>query len=359
MTTKPPTSADVASLAGVSRTTVSFVMNGRQDVAIPTSTRQRVIDAAAALHYTPHGPARQLARGSTRSLGLVLRQSPEQVGGDALLVDTLRGVVEAANDAGYRVLVESLAPETGRYADLLRARHADGLIVSGPRADDQELRDLARDGYPVVLQGDLEAFEGPSVDVDNEAAAATAVRHLIALGHRRIACVTNAPVAYTAAAARLDGYQRALAEAGIPFEPNLVAEADFDPGSGHRAIVAILDRGALPDAVFVASDVVALGVLGGLRERRIRVPNQVSVVGFDDISLAAYVDPALTTIRVPARELGKAAGRALIDRIAGRPMELRTLLPTELVIRESARRRSARGRGEAPARVATSRARAP
>lgn len=339
---KRPTSADVATLAGVSRTTVSFVLNGREDIAIPTVTRKRVLDAAATLGYTPHGPARQLAQGSTHRLGLVLRQSPEQVGGDALLVDTLHGVVEAARTSGYRVLVESLAPGVGSYAALLKAHHADGLIVSGPRHDDRELHDLVREGYPVVLQGELEGFAGPSVDVDNRAGALVAVRYLLSLGHRRIACITNGPLAYTAAVARLAGYRQALAEVDIEPDPDLEAEADFDPASGHRAILRILDAGdEPPDAVFVASDVVALGVLGGLRERGLRVPTDVSIVGFDDISLAAYVDPSLTTIRVPARQLGLTAGAALIERIAGRALDLRTLLPTELVIRESAQPRPA------------------
>lgn len=340
MSFKRSTSADVAAMAGVSRTTVSFVLNGRTDIAIPPSTRARVLEAAAALGYTPHGPARQLASGSTHRIGLVLRQSAEQVGGDALLVDTLHGVVEAARTSGYRVLVESLAPGVGSYAALLQAQHTDGLIVSGPRSDDHELRDLVAAGYPIVLQGDLDGFSGPSVDIDNRSGALLAVRHLLSLGHRRIACITNAPLAYTAAVARLAGYQQALAEVGLESDPRLVAEADFDPASGHRAIHRILDVAqAVPDAVFVASDVVALGVLAGLRERRLRVPEDISIVGFDDISLAGYVNPGLTTIRVPARELGRVAGAALIERIAGRALDARIVLPTELVVRESAQPR--------------------
>lgn len=359
MSMKRPTSADVAVLAGVSRTTVSFVLNGREDIAIPSVTRKRVLDAAASLGYTPHGPARQLAQGSTHRLGLVLRQSPEQVGGDALLVDTLHGVVEAARSSGYRVLVESLAPGVGSYASLLKAHHADGLIVSGPRSDDRELHDLVREGYPVVLQGELDGFAGPSVDVDNRAGALLAVRHLLSLGHRRIACITNGPVAYTAAAARLAGYRQALSEVDISADPALEAEADFDPASGHSAILRILDRaGKPPEAVFVASDVVALGVLGGLRERGLRVPADVSLVGFDDISLAAYVDPGLTTIRVPARQLGRAAGAALIERIAGRSVDLRTLLPTELIVRESAQPRAVPV-GERARTISATHARAP
>lgn len=337
-----PTSADVARRAGVSRTTVSFVLNSRQGVTIPEATRRRVLDAAEALDYHPHGPARQLAARASHTLGLVLRQSAQQVAGDALLVDTLRGLSTAARANGYRVLVEALGPGEGSYAGLLRSAHCDGLVISGPRTDDQELADLVRDGFPVVIQGSLPSVSAPSVDVDNEAGARLAVEHLVRLGHRRIGCITNASLAYTAAAERLSGYRQAIVAAGLADDPALVAEGAFEPGSGQRAVIELLDRapdGSLPfTALFVASDVVALGAVDGLRRRGLRVPDDVSVVGFDDIALAAYVDPPLTTIRLPAHELGLAAGRALLDRIAGRPVAERTLLSIELVIRSSTRR---------------------
>jgi DNA-binding LacI/PurR family transcriptional regulator len=332
-----PTSADVAARAGVSRTTVSFVLNDRTDIQIPEDTRQRVRAAAVELGYHPHAPARQLARRATRTMGFVLRQSPEQVAGDGLLAETLRGISSAAHQAGYRVLVEALMPGNGHsYAELLRSAEADGLVLSGPRTDDTELLDLVRDGFPIVVQGRLPDAAVPSVDVDNEAGARTAVRHLLALGHRRIACITNAPLAYTAAADRLAGYRAALAGAGLGYDERLVVVADFEPASGARAMRELLSR-ARGDftAVFVASDVVAVGAIGALREAGHRVPTDVAVVGFDDIPLAGFVEPALTTVRVPAHELGLAAGRALLDRIANRSVDLRTLLPTELIVRRS------------------------
>ena len=160
---------------------------------------------------------------------------------------------------------------TAATADLIRSGRTDGLVISGPRLDDPDLADLVRDGFPVVLQGSLPGLDAPSVDVDNIAGARMAVEHLVALGHRRIACITNAPVVYTAAAERLAGYRLALAAAGIAFDPILVEEGGFDAPSGHRAMAAILGR-ALPDAVFVASDVVALGVLAALRSAGHAVP---------------------------------------------------------------------------------------
>jgi LacI family transcriptional regulator len=174
----------------------------------------------------------------------------------------------------------------------------------------------------------------PSVDVDNVHGARTAVEHLLALGHTRIGCITNAPLAYTAAQSRLAGYRAALTAAGIEAAPSWVEEAAFDAASGHRAMANLL-RAADLTAVFVASDVVAFGAIGAMRAAQLRVPEDMSVVGFDDIPLAAFFDPPLTTVRLPAYELGHAAGIALLDRISHASVPARTLLPTELVVRAS------------------------
>jgi len=333
-----PTSADVAALAGVSRTTVSLVLNDR-DSAIPATTRKRVLEATAQLDYHPHHSARGLAGGRSNMLGLVMRQTPEQVVGDALLVEILRGLMGAAQGARYRVLVESLTPGNGSYAELARSSRTDGIIVSGPRSDEANLVSLVADGYPVVIQGSLPGVSAPSVDVDNVASSRLAVEHLVGLGHRRIACITNAPLQYTAASERLDGYRQALDASGLAYDPILVAEGAYDAASGHRAMTELL-RSGRPDAVFVASDVVALGAIGGLREAGLRVPDDVSIVGFDDIPLAGFFDPPLTTVHLPAYDLGQALGVALIDQIAGRQVAARTLLPTEFVVRGSTRARS-------------------
>ena len=182
---------------------------------------------------------------------------------------------------------------------------------------------------------ELPSVHAPSVDVDNRAGARTAVEHLLGLGHRRIGCITNAPLAYTAAADRLAGYRDALATAGIDADPALVVEGSFDAASGHAAATRLLDRAADVTALFVASDIVAFGAMRAIREAGRRVPADMSVVGFDDIPLAQHFDPPLTTIRIPARALGAAAGRALVERLAGRAVTERMLLPTELIVRES------------------------
>jgi DNA-binding LacI/PurR family transcriptional regulator len=329
-----PTSADVAARAGVSRTTVSFVLNDRPGSNISRKTRQRVLEAAADLGYHPHASARGLAGGKSHILGFVLLQSPEQVAGDATLSETLSGLASAARTAGFRVMVEPLDPTEANYEALLRAQHADGIVVSGPRSDDTGLARLAADGFPIVIQGSLAGINAPSVDIDNVSGARRAVEHLIGLGWRRIACITNAPLAYTAAQERLTGYRQALEAARIPVDALLVEEAAFDAGSGHRAMERLL-RNRPIEAVFVASDVVAFGAIAAIREAGLRVPDDISVVGFDDIALAGFFDPPLTTVRLPAHDLGLAAGTALLDRVSGRPVPDRTLLPTELIVRSS------------------------
>ncbi len=330
-----PTSADVARRAGVSRTTVSFVLNERRDVRLRPETRRRVLEAAAELGYRPHGPARQLAVGASRTLGLVLLQRPEQIAVDGLLAETLRGLSTAAQAADYRVLVEPHEPGSRTYLELIAASHVDGLAVSGPRSDDAGLAELAAEGRPVVVQGSAPGVACPSVDVDNEAGARRAVEHLLDLGHLRIGCITNAPLGYTAAAERLAGYRAALRGAGLEPDDRAVAEGNFDPASGATAMERLLEAEPELTAVFVASDVVALGAIAAARARGRRIPEDLSIVGFDDIPLAAHFDPPLTTIRVPAHDLGLTVGRALIERIAGRPVADRTLLPIELVVRGS------------------------
>jgi LacI family transcriptional regulator, galactose operon repressor len=330
-----PTSADVARLAGVSRTTVSFVLNKHPTAQISQATRERVLAAALELGYFPLTSTRRAPAGASMVLGLVLRQRAEQVAVDALLPETLRGLSAAARESGFRILVEPIPPGDQTYATLLRTHQVDGLVISGPRADDAALAELQAEGFPVVLQGSLPGASIPGVDIDNAHGARLAVEHLLAAGHREVACITNGPLAYTAAQERLAGYRVALETADIAYDDRFVAHADFDAASGHAAMDRLLRRGCQFTAVFAASDVVALGVIGAARAHRIRVPQELAVVGFDDIPLSSHFDPPLTTIHLPAYELGYSVGRALIDRIAGRPVPVRSVLETQLVVRGS------------------------
>jgi DNA-binding LacI/PurR family transcriptional regulator len=214
------------------------------------------------------------------------------------------------------------------------------VILSGPRFDDEALKLLEQEGFPTVIMGQLPGLDGCSVDVDNCTAARRAVTHLINLGHRRIACITNAALYYTAAEERLQGYRQALKAAGIEYDADLVRYGDFDPDSGYQQMMDLLARRVNGEqaftAAFVASDVVAFGAKAAIRDKGLSVPGEIALVGFDDVPISRYTDPPLTTVKLPARKLGRVAGDHLVRMIGGEELHgTRVLLETQLVIRES------------------------
>jgi DNA-binding LacI/PurR family transcriptional regulator len=336
-----PTSADVARLAGVSRTTVSFVLNGREGIRISRATRERVVEAANLLGYQANASASQLARGASLTIGLILHMDAPQMAADALLPQLVHGLGQAAQGANYQVLIESLPPSDGSYRRLLHSHRVDGLIVSGPLVEDGELKGIFDDGFPVVIHGHAIEPSAPSVDVDNVAGARTAVAHLVEHGHNRIAMITNAPLSYASARDRVEGYKLALSDAGIEFDPGLVTEGNLLAQSGNAALTE-LRRERSFTAVFAASDAVALGAMGAARAAGLRIPDDLSFVGFDDIPLAADFDPPLTTIGIPAYDLGRTVGNILLAQIRGEPVPQRTLLDTALQVRKSVGTRSDR-----------------
>src|SRR5512136_690384 len=198
---KRTTAQNVADLAGVSRTTVSFVLNNVPGMRIGEDTRQRVFDAARQLDYHPDATARRMVKGHTSIIGFVLRQTPDQAFADRFIPQVLYGLSEAASAQSYHVLIEAVPPDDGSgYLRLIRERHVDGIVLSGPRFDDAELLFTHAKDSPVVLMGQLPGTDLPFVDVDNVSGAAKVTRHLIDLGHRRIAFISNARPAYTASA---------------------------------------------------------------------------------------------------------------------------------------------------------------
>ena len=335
---KRSTARDVAELAGVSRTTVSFVLNSVPGVRIGDETRRRVVDAARQLGYHPDATARRMVTGRTKVIGFVLRQSPDQAFADHFLPQVLAGLSRAATMQGYHILIEPIPPEesTGAYTQLVRERHVDGIVLSGPRFDDEDLLRIHAEGEPVVLMGQLPGTGLPFVDVDNVGGAAKATRHLIDQGHRRIAMITNANLSYTASADRLAGYRQALEAAGIDFDEALTRYGAFTPLSGESAMAELLQLEPRPTAVFVASDTVALGALKAIRSNGLDVPQDIAMVGFDDVPLAEFVEPPLTTVRLPAYGLGWGAADMLIRLLNEEDIrEPSVILETELIVRES------------------------
>jgi DNA-binding LacI/PurR family transcriptional regulator len=205
--------------------------------------------------------------------------------------------------------------------------------------DDAGLKKLEQVDIPTVLMGHLEGTNLYSVDVDNQLAAQQGVQYLLELGHTEIACIANAPPSYAASPERVAGYKNALIAAGITPDDSMVRYADFDPQSGYDQMKSLLDSGKKFSAVFVASDNVAMGVKAALRESGLRIPEDISLVGFDDIPWAQYADPPLTTVHLQAQELARRACLVLMDLLQGLEPELKQqIIGTQLVVRKSCRR---------------------
>jgi len=338
LSTKRITSQDVADLAGVSRTTVSLVLNDVQTVNISPPTRQKVVDAADSLGYVPDAAAQALASRRAQIIGLILTRRPHYIASDAFIPQILDGLFDVIHQKGMRLLMDIVEPEhqAEAYLEFVRAKRIDGILLSGPRFDDDALQLLWNEGFPTVLIGQLPGSMFFSVDIDNYAAAKEAVAYLVKKGHTRIACITNAPITYTASADRLAGYQTALEEFGIPYDEGLIRFGDFTVKSGFKQMRSLIDAGIGFTAAFVASDTVALGAKAALNENGLKIPEDIALVGFDDLPIAQYIDPPLTTIHVPAPELARKASEVLIRLLGGNePEQKQFILDTHMVIRDS------------------------
>jgi len=335
--TKRSTSQDVAKLAHVSRTTVSFILNNVPGVSISASTRKRVLDAAKKLNYSPNSAGKRLVSGKSHTIGFILCQSPEQIFNDAFLPQVILGLEQAVLQQGFHVLLKPVEPsDTGGYTRLITENHVDGILLSGPRQDDQALIRLHEQRVPILLMGQLPGTDIPFVDVKTSAGAEMAVNHLIGLGHKRIGLITNASLNYTSARQRCDGYLEALKKANLPIDQSLIREGDYTPASGYAAMNTLLTLTPRLTAIFVASDVVAMGAILAIKEAGLQIPKDIALVGFDDIPLAEYYDPPLTTIRLPAFGLGWASGERLMRLIQGEGLEREDVfLNSELIVRKS------------------------
>ena len=341
MNKKRVTSQDVADLAEVSRTTVSLVLNDVQGVSISDTTRGKVHEAASTLGYIPNATAQALATQRASAIGLVMTRSPHHISSDTFLPQILGGLLDVVRQHKFRLLIETIEDgnEDRVYLELARAKHIDGMILLTPRLDDKGLKKLEDVDIPTVLMGRMDESNLYAVDVDNRAAAQKAVEYLLQLGHTQIACIANAPASYAAAQDRVLGYQDALHAADVASNEKLIRYADFDPHSGYETMQSILASGESFSAVFVASDNVAMGAKSALREAGLQIPDDISLIGFDDIPWAAYADPPLTTIRLPAQQLASEACLLLLDLLKGTHIKERKLmLDTELVVRQSCRR---------------------
>lgn len=338
MAKKRITSQDVADLAKVSRTTVSLVLNEVAGASIPAPTREKVRQAAKELGYVPNATAQALATRRSKAIGLVMTRSVRHIASDSFLPQLLSGLLEVIKKENFRLLIEIVDENANDrvYFDLAQAKHIDGMIILTPRTTDSGLRKLVEMNIPVVLIGGLPDHKLSSVQVDDRSASKMAVEYLLSLGHTNIACIINAHGIYGTATLRLSGYKDALAGVGLPYEEGLVRYADFDPQSGFDTMQSILKAGKEFTAVFIASDNVAMGAKAALRQAGFRIPEDVSIVGFDDIPWAAHADPPLTTVQLPAQKIATKACLLLLDIIRGEESKIKHIyLDSELIIRKS------------------------
>ncbi|MFD7502922.1 LacI family DNA-binding transcriptional regulator [Streptomyces sp. NPDC059850] len=333
-----PTLESVALHAGVSRATVSRVVNGSTRVA--EDSRAAVLRAIEELGYVPNQAARSLVTQRTDSFALVLPEEPGRVfSDDEFFQGVVRGVGQELEEADKQLVLMMARSPAGRdrVERFALARHVDGVMVASMHGADPLPAALARMGIPVVCNERLLGAAAlpyvlPYVGVDNAGGAALAVRQLLRSGRTRVATVAG-PQDMVAGIDRLTGYRTALKEAGR--EP-VVAAGDFTQESGAVAMRELLAREPELDAVFVASDLMGLGVLRALRQAGRRVPEDVAVVGFDDVQAARYADPPLTTVRQPIAEIGRRLARQLLRLAGGEAIEPAVVLDVELVLRGSA-----------------------
>ncbi len=303
------TAHDVAARAGVSQPTVSLVLSGNPKARVSADTRARVLRAAEELGYRPNVLAQGLVRGRSYALGVVIPDLS-----NPFFAAVVSGAEKVASKAGYAVfLCETGESNAEERIDALKSRQIDGVILDAVGAAGLPHESLA--GMNVVLV-DEELGELPCVVSDAEMAGELAARHLLDLGHRHCAFIGPA-IDATAFRLRERGFTRQLRSAGVPITSDALRRTSATVAGGMQAMRALLALRPRPTAVFCANDLVALGALKACAMARVSVPGEVSIVGCDDIDLAQLVTPELTTIAVPARELGARAARLLIRQLAG------------------------------------------
>jgi LacI family transcriptional regulator len=326
----------IAEIAQVSRSTVSRVLNNQPNVR--PAVRERVQQVMREHNYAPHAAARSLASNSTNIIAVVIPRSASTIFSEPFFPLVIQGITEACNEQSYFLMLAMITTELEQdfYNRIVRGRHFDGIIMLSSDVDDPILPLLIKDQTRLVLIGRHPYFQDLTwVDGANAEGAHAAVTHLVNLGHRRIATIAG-PLQMAVSMDRRDGYKRALLEAGLAVNPQLIIEGDFSQESGYQAMARLLSLPERPTAVFTASDSMAVGALRAVREAGLTVPNDLALVSFDDLPVAAFADPPLTTVHQPVPELGAKAVELLIEQIKRPEQPPRQVrLPTRLVVRRS------------------------
>lgn len=329
---KDVTIQDIAKEAGVSKSTVSRVLNGT--TSVHPDKKKAVLEASKRLGFRPNFVAQSLAKGRSMTIGVLT-----QVIGSPFYDTIAQGVIGALQGTGYSPIFVDGQWTRESESDALQAligRRVDGLVVTSGQIDESEIREICGSIPTVSVARKLEDESSHCIYVDNLNAGYRAVQHLTHSGHRKIAIVCGLSH-HADAIDRLEGYKKALAEAEIEFDPELVYEGDFLAESGKQAVDALLSRNKPFTAIFACNDMMAFGVRLALHRHGIRVPEDVSIVGFDDQAESAYMTPPLTTVRQPAAEMGHHGAKAVLQLINGERFES-FAMTAQIQVRESVRR---------------------
>jgi DNA-binding LacI/PurR family transcriptional regulator len=323
---------DVAKLAGVSVATVSRVMS-LGDYPVKAETRERVLQAVERLHFYPNDLARGLFQVRTNTIGVIVPDAS-----NPYYPEILRGVEDLASDNKFAVIfcnVDHRVEKQRYYLDVLMQKRVDGLIgVGGDYNYRESQAALESMEMNLVLIGRHDDLDYPTVETPDVEGGTKAALHLIGLGHRRIAFITG-PETSLAAKDRLDGVRSALATVGAVMDESLIVEGDYAEKSGYVLGRELLQRADPPTAIIAANDRMALGVLAAASDLDIRVPDFVSVVGFDNIATSLFVRPSLTTVESPGHRAGMEAMRIMLGILGGEDVPRRTIMPSELLVRDS------------------------
>ena len=324
---------DIAQLSGVSRSTVSRVINS--DVNVKEETRRKVLEIIQDINFQPNLAAKGLATGRTNVIGIVIPASVSVVFTDPYFPQFIQGVSSACNNRNFLVMLWLAEPEYERrmISRILHNGLVDGVVVASTLMNDPIVTSLYESKMPFILIGRHPSLDLNSVDVDNLQASRKATLHLLRLGYKRVATITG-PQDQISGYDRYQGYLKALQDYGQSVRLELVAEAGFTEESGYTAMVRLIPQ--KPDAVFAASDMMAYGAMRALAEANLRIPEDVAVVGFDDIPASSKAHPSLTTVRQQVSLMGSKAVELLINLIEnGITSTQHVIMDTELVVRES------------------------
>lgn len=328
---EPLSIKDIARAADVSHSTVSRAL--RNSPLVNAETADRIRRIAAESNFRLSAVGRSLATGRTYSIGVVVSSIA-----DPFIGEVVSGIEETANARGYSVILATSKADPDlemKAVQTFEERRVDGLLLTASRVGAAYSGLLSELKIPIVVINNQHAGDSAcSVVVDNVAASHSAVRFLIQLGHRRIGYVGDR-FGFQSNTARHEGYRQSLASLGVPYRPELVVAGDSNPEGGMHAMDQLLALAEPPTAVFCYNDMTALGVLTSIRQHRLRVPEDISVVGFDDILVASYTHPPLTTVRQPKRLMGQLATETLLSLLSGAKTESSRRLQGELIVRES------------------------